>query len=187
MRALRSDQAEQEGTDFVTVLNACQKKYFPASGLHDWSARCNTIKRLAEDMVEEFRKKAPVQTNQTLLTRLQTLESENARLKGQSSRSTRANPTPNYCRRQGTPKARSAPPPTVEDPPEDDDGAETAQSGSPPPLEENIFESPVRENAQDPGPIAAEDTYEHTFRSLIVFFSLTLTSRLQLLKGSMRG
>ena len=100
MRALRSDQAEQEGTDFVTVLKASQKKYFPASDLHDWTARYNTIKRLAEDMVKGFRKKAPVQTNQTLLTRLQTLESENARLKGQASRSTRADPNPN-------PRARS--------------------------------------------------------------------------------
>ena len=83
MRALRSDQAEQEGTDFVTVLNASQKKYFPASDLHDWTARCNTSKRLAEDMVKEFRRR-----------RLQSLESENARLKGQASRSTRADPNP---------------------------------------------------------------------------------------------
>ena len=103
MRALRSDQAEQEGTYFVTVLNASQNKHFPASDMHDWSARYNTIKRLAEDMVKEFRKKAPVQTKQTLLTRRQTLESENARLEGQSSRSTRADPTPNHPRRQGTP------------------------------------------------------------------------------------
>ena len=75
MRALRSDQAEQEGTDFVTVLNAFQKKLYPASDLHDWTARYNTIKKLAEDVVNEFRKKAPVQANQTLLTRLQKLES----------------------------------------------------------------------------------------------------------------
>ena len=52
MRGLRSEQAEQEGSDFVTVLNACQKKYFPAADLHDWPARYNTIKRLAEDMVK---------------------------------------------------------------------------------------------------------------------------------------
>ena len=151
MRALRSDQAEQEGTDFVTVLNASQKKYFPASDLHDWTAWYNTIKRLAQDMIKEFRKKAPVQTNQTLLTRLQTLESENARLKGQASRSTRADPNPNPSRRKGASKVRSAPPSTVEDPPEDD-GAETAHFGSPPPLEENLFESPYRENDQDTGP-----------------------------------
>ncbi|CAE7905248.1 unnamed protein product [Symbiodinium microadriaticum] len=48
MRALRSDQAEQEGTDFVTILNASQKKFFPDSDIHDWTARYNTIKRLAE-------------------------------------------------------------------------------------------------------------------------------------------
>ena len=30
IRGLRSEQAEQEGSDFVTILNACQKKYFPA-------------------------------------------------------------------------------------------------------------------------------------------------------------
>ena len=75
MRGLRSEQAEQDGSDFVTVLNACQKKYFPAADLHDWPAGYNTIKRLAEDMVKEFRKKAPVQANQTLLTRLQARES----------------------------------------------------------------------------------------------------------------
>ena len=92
MRALRSDQAEQEGTDFVTVLNAFQKKLYPASDLQDWTARYNAIKKLAEDVVKEFRKKAPVQANQTLLTRLQKLESENARLKGQASGSSR--PTP---------------------------------------------------------------------------------------------
>ena len=97
-------------------------------------------------MVKEFRKKAPVQSNQTLLTRLQTLESENAPLKG--SRSTRAEPNPNPSRRQGASKVRSAPPSTVEDPPEDD-GEETAHFGSPPPLEGNLFESPDRENDQD--------------------------------------
>ena len=58
MRALRSDLAEQEGTDFVTVLNAFQKKLYPASDLHDWTARYNTIKKLAEDVVKEFRKKS---------------------------------------------------------------------------------------------------------------------------------
>ncbi|CAE7560395.1 unnamed protein product, partial [Symbiodinium necroappetens] len=81
-RALRSEQAEQEGSDFVTILNSCQKKFHPESDLHDWNARYNTIKRLADDLVKEFRKKAPVQANQTLLMRLQSLESENARLKG---------------------------------------------------------------------------------------------------------
>ena len=43
MRAFRSDQAEQEGTDFVSVLNASLKKYCPASDLYDWAARYNTI------------------------------------------------------------------------------------------------------------------------------------------------
>ena len=80
MRGLRSEQAEQEGSDFVTVLNACQKKYFPAADLHDWPARYNTIKRLAEDMVKEFRKKAPVQANQTLVTRLPELLTPEDRL-----------------------------------------------------------------------------------------------------------
>ena len=41
MRGLRSEQAEQEGSDFVTILNACQKKYFPSADLHDWPARYN--------------------------------------------------------------------------------------------------------------------------------------------------
>ena len=57
MRALRSDQAEQEGTDFVTILNASQKKFFPDSDIHDWTARYNTIKRLAEDLVRSFARK----------------------------------------------------------------------------------------------------------------------------------
>ena len=111
MRALRSDQAEQKGTDFVTILNASQKsqkKFFPGSDIHDWTARYNTIKKLADDLVKEFRKKASVQANQTLLMRLQTLESENARPKGQASRSSQPEPNP---RRQGPPKARSATPP----------------------------------------------------------------------------
>ncbi|CAE7029070.1 unnamed protein product [Symbiodinium sp. CCMP2592] len=77
MRALRSDQAEQEGTDFVTILNATQKKLHPDSELHDWSARYKTIQKLAEDLVKDFRKHAPVQTNQTLLQRLHALETEN--------------------------------------------------------------------------------------------------------------
>ena len=148
MRALRSDQAEQEGTDFVTVLNASQKKYFPASDLHAWTARYNTIKRLAEDMVKELRKKAPLQTNQSLLMRLQTLESENARLKGQASRSSRTDPNPNPSRRKGAFKVRAASPPTEEDLPEEDE-AETANFGSPPLLEQDLFESPGRENDQD--------------------------------------
>ena len=92
MRALRSDQAEKEGTDFVTILNSSQKKFFPDSDMHDWTARYNTIKRLAEDLVKEFRKKAPVQANQTLLMRLQILESENARLRGEASQPRRQEP-----------------------------------------------------------------------------------------------
>ena len=163
MRGLRSEQAEQEGSDFVTVLNACQKKYFPAADLHDWPARYNTIKRLAEDMVKEFRKKAPAQANQTLLTRLQALESENARLRSQSSRSTRADPVSNHARRVSTPKTRSAPPPIVEGPHDDEDGAETAPFRSPLPLDEHPRESSDEGNAQDPGPTAAEDTYEQYF------------------------
>ena len=142
----------------------------PSRGWQTWSKNFGRIRR----------------SDESDSANAQMLESENTRLKDQSSRSTRAIPTSNHPRRQGTPKVRSAPPPTVEEPPEDD-GRETTQFGSPPRLEENIFESIFRENAQDPGPIAAEDTYEHTFRSLIVFFSLTLTPRLQLLKGSMRG
>ena len=160
MRGFRSEQAEQEGSDFVTILNACQKQYFPSADLRDWAARYNAIKRLAEDMVKEFRKKAPVQANQTLLTRLQTLESENARLKSQSSRSTRTDPTLNHPRRAGTPKTRSAPPHTMEDPHDEEDGAETAPFGPPLPLEEHPFDPPDAENIQDPGPSFAEDTYE---------------------------
>ena len=111
-------------------------------------------------MVNEFRKKAPVQANQTLLTRFQALESENTRLKNQSSPSTRTDPTPNHPRRAGTPKTRSAPRHTVEDPHDEADGAETAPFRSPFPLDENPFDSPDVENIQDPGPSAAEDTYE---------------------------
>ena len=140
MRGLRS---EQEGSDFVTILNACQKQYFPSADLHDWPARYNAIKRLAEDMVKEFRKKAPVQANQTLLTRLQALESENARIIAVS-------PTPNHPRRAGTPKTRSAPPRTMEDPHDEENGAETAPFGSPLPLDEHPFDSPDAENIQDP-------------------------------------
>ena len=78
--AIFCGEAEQEGSDFVIVLNACQKKFFPAADLHDWPARYNTIKRLAEDMVKEFRKKAPVQANQTLVTRLPELLTPEDRL-----------------------------------------------------------------------------------------------------------
>eukprot|EP00439_Symbiodinium_sp_Y106_P029827 s5060_g3.t1 len=88
------------------------------------------------------------------------LESENARLKSQSSRSTRTDPTSNHPRRASTPTTRSAPPPNVEDPHDDEDGAETAPFRSPLPLDEHPFESPDGENAQDPGPTAAEDTYD---------------------------
>ena len=148
--ASRSDQAEQEGTDFVTIANASQTKIFPASDLHDWTARYNTIKRLADDMVKEFRKKAPVQANQTLLTRLQTLESENARLKGQISRSSRPDAKPPSAQRcnQGT-VGTSTP---EEDPP-GDDGEDTADFGSGPPLVEDTFASPDRENDQDPSKV----------------------------------
>ena len=128
MRALRSDQAEQDGTgtDFATVLNAFHKKLYPASDMHDWTARYNTIKKLAEDIVKEFRKKAPVQANQTLLTRLQQLESENAWLKGQASGSSRPAPKTSQAgaktsQRKGGPKQVvvlvSTPPP--EDAPEE--------------------------------------------------------------------
>ena len=88
------------------------------------------------------------------------LESENARLKSQSSRSTRTDPTSNHLRRASTPTTRSAPPPNVEDPHDDEDGAEAAPFRSPLPLDEHPFESPDGENAQDPGPTAAEDTYD---------------------------
>ena len=43
--------------------------------------------------------------------------------------------------------------------PDDEDGAETAPFRSPLPLDEHPLESPDEENAQDPGPTAAEDTY----------------------------
>ena len=48
----------------------------------------------------------------------------------------------------------------MEDPHDDEDGAETAPFRSPLPLDEHSFESPDAENAQDPGPTAAEDIYE---------------------------
>ena len=168
MRALRSDQAEQEGTDFVTVLNAFQKKLYPASDLRDWTARYNTMKKLAEDVVKEFRKKAPVQANQTLLTRLQKLESENARSKGQASGLSRPTPkvTPSGTKssqRKGGPKHAVVPAPTPppEDAPEEElqDNDETANFGTPPHLQD-IFPPSDEEHEPDSGPIAADDTYE---------------------------
>ena len=92
MRALRSDQAEQDDTDFIIILNIFQKKLYLPSDIHDWTARCITIKKFADDIVKEFRKKIPVQVNQTFLTRLQQLESENIRLKIQASGSSRQAP-----------------------------------------------------------------------------------------------
>ena len=156
MRALRSEQAEQEGTDFVTIFNSCQKKFYPESDLHDWNARYNTIKRLADDLVKEFRKKAPVQANQTLLRRLQSLESENARLKSETSQSRRQEPKSR--RVSGPSKPGSAPPPEpivpafVEDHEEEDD---TAAFGSPSPG----LEDPDGPLDRDSQPLAAEDTY----------------------------
>ena len=147
MRALRSDQAEQDGTDFVTVLNAFQKKLYPASDMHDWTARYNTIKKLAEDIVKEFRKKAPVQANQTLLIQLQQLESENARLKGQASGSSGQAPKTSHqagaktSQRKGGPKQVVAPAHVTTPPPEDapeegsQEDARTANFGTPPHLQ----------------------------------------------------
>ena len=168
MRALRSDQAEQDGTDFVTVLNAFQKKLYPASDMHDWTARYNTIKKLADDIVKEFRKKAPVQANQSLLTRLQQLESENARLKGQASGSSRPAPKTSQAgaktsQRRGGPKQvvvpASTPPP--EEIPEEgsQDDARTVEFGTPPHLQD-IFPPSDEEIEADSGPMAANDTYE---------------------------
>ena len=131
------------GTDIMDYLECLSEEVLSVRCSHDWPARYNTIKRLAEDMVKEFRKKAPVQANQTLLTRLQALESENARIIA-------VNPTPNHPRRAGTPKTRSAPPHTVEDPHDEEDGAETAPFRSPLPLDEHPFNSPDAENMQDP-------------------------------------
>ena len=162
MRALRSDQAEQEGTDFVTVLNAFQKKLYPASDLQDWTARYNAIKKLAEDVVKEFRKKAPVQANQTLLTRLQQLESEHARLKGQASGSSRPTPKTSQAgaktsQRKGGPKQVVAPvtTPPPEDAPEEgsQEDARTANFGTPPHLQD-IFPPSDEEIEPDSGPIA---------------------------------
>ena len=48
----------------------------------------------------------------------------------------------------------------MEDPHDEAGGAETAPFRSPFPLDENPFDSPDVENIQDPGPSAAEDTYE---------------------------
>ncbi|CAE7593605.1 unnamed protein product, partial [Symbiodinium sp. CCMP2456] len=159
--ALRSDQAEQEGTDFVTVLNASQKKFFPEADIHDWNARYNTIKKLADDLVRDLRKKAPVSTNQTLLMRLQTLESENARLEGQSSRPSQ--PEPRQAQRKGRsrPRPRSAPVamPVKEKQPEHQDDADAAAFGSAPPILEGDVESPSVEDEREPGPAAPEDTY----------------------------
>ena len=170
MRALRSDQAEQDGTDFVTVLNAFQKKLYPASDMHDWTARYNTIKKLAEDIVKEFRKKAPVQANQTLLIQLQQLESENARLKGQASGSSGQAPKTSQAgaktsQRKGGPKQVVAPAHVTTPPPEDapeegsQEDARTANFGTPPHLQD-IFPPSDEEIEPDSGPIAADDTYE---------------------------
>ncbi|CAE7240415.1 AMY1.1, partial [Symbiodinium sp. CCMP2592] len=157
MRALRSEQAEQEGTDFVTILNATQKKLFPSSELQDWSARYKTIQKLAEDLVKDFRKHAPVQTNQTLLQRLHALETENARLKGKPHRSAQ----PALPRRRGAPASgskktepRSPMDFGAEDLAGGGDGEETAMFRSP---AEDLFEED--EENQDKGPLDAQDTY----------------------------
>eukprot|EP00439_Symbiodinium_sp_Y106_P074366 s2100_g14.t1 len=171
MRALRSDQAEQDGTDFITVLNIFQKKLYPASDMHDWTARYNTMKKLAEDIVKEFRKKAPVQANQNLLTRLQQLESENARLKGQASGSSsppsKASPAgAKTSQRKGEPKQIDVPVsmPPPEDAPEEEsqDDDRIANFGTPPHLQD-IFPPSDEEHEPDSGPIAAHDTYEQYF------------------------
>ena len=170
MRALRSDQAEQDGTgtDFATVLNAFHKKLYPASDMHDWTARYNTINKLTEDIVKEFRKKAPVQANQTLLTRLQQLETENARLKGQASGPSRPTPKASPAgAKTSQPKGgpRQVVVPVSTPPPEDAPGEElqddnqTAHFGTPPHLQD-IFPPPEEEHEPDSGPIAADDTYE---------------------------
>ena len=162
MRALRSDQSEQDGTDFVTILNATQKKLYPDSELHDWPIRYKTIQKLAEDVVKDFRKKAPTQTNQTLLMRLHALESENARLKGEHSRSDQSV----LPRHRGTPSRRPsraepasskralAPVGRVEDIESEGEDDRTAHFRSP--VDDPL---PDEDEAKDDGPIAAQDTY----------------------------
>ncbi|CAE7228000.1 DDHD2 [Symbiodinium sp. CCMP2592] len=130
MRALRSEQAEQEGTDFVTILNATQKKLHPDAELHDWSARYKTIQKLAEDLVKDFRKHAPVQTNQTLLQRLHALETENAP----------RSPIPDF---------------EEEDLEAVGDGEATADFRSP----AHVFSEEEEEENKDQGPIDAQDTF----------------------------
>ena len=50
----------------------------------------------------------------------------------------------------------------------------TAPFGSPLPLDEHPFDSPDAENIQDPGPSAAEDTYE---QYLLLALNLTMVAR----------
>ena len=149
-------------------IECFSKKLYPASDMRDWTARYNTIKKLADDIVKEFRKKAPVQANQTLLTRLQQLESENARWKGQASGSSRQAPKTSQAgaktsQRKGGPKQVVAPvtTPPPEDAPEEgsQEDARTADFGTPPHLQD-IFPPSDEEIEPDSGPIAADDTYE---------------------------
>ena len=88
LRLIRGDLVSPDGQDFVTIMNAEHKKRHPQKELHDWEARYDTLKHVAEELAVEFRKRAPVRANAALLGRLQELEIENAALKRPSSTST---------------------------------------------------------------------------------------------------
>ena len=107
LRLIRGDLVSPDGQDFVTIMNAEHKKRHPQKELHDWDARYDTLKHVAEELAVEFRKRAPVRANAALFSRIQELEIENASLKRPSSAST----TPG---RRVTPKS-SARAPTSSD------------------------------------------------------------------------
>ena len=101
LRLIRGDMVSPRGQDLVTTMNAEHKKRHPQKELHDWEARYDTLRRVAEEVAVEFRKRSPVGANAALFSRLQELEIENAALKRPSSA-----PTPPG--RKATPKS-SAP------------------------------------------------------------------------------
>ena len=114
MRALRGDSAQSDGMDFVTILNAEQRRRHPTKELHDWEARYDTIKFLAESLATQFRKHAPTKANQDLLTRVQALERENASLKSRTSASLA---TTQRTPKQQRPSPKATPPSTRRKPP----------------------------------------------------------------------
>ena len=57
LRLIRGDLVSPDGRDFVTIMNAEHKKRHPQKELHDWEARYDTWKHVAEELAVEFRKR----------------------------------------------------------------------------------------------------------------------------------